>query len=238
MARVRVLVVDDDPLVRLSVSRALATLDVEVATAAGAADALAKLGAETFEGVIADFSLGDGSGLDVIELAWRSRVSRGRPPPELVLMTGTDDREAANRAHDLGARFLHKPFDPSSLEKFVARARARATRIEALEGEMARIEAEAGFSRRPREAFRLIARFKTLDQIRAEMGLGVATARTYVSQVVQGVSKVARAPLEDRKDVGIYVLSRVLGIEYPGADRRRTLLSPLSAARINDDGEP
>ena len=236
MARVRVLVVDDDPLVRLSVSRALATLDVEVATAAGAGDALAKLGAETFERVLADFSLGDGSGLDVIELAWRSRVSRGRPPPELVLMTGTDDREAANRAHDLGARFLHKPFDPSSLEKFVARARARATRIDALERELARVEADAGFPRRPREAFRLIARFRTLDQIREEMGVGVATARTYVSQVVHGVSKVARTALEDRKDVGLYVMSRVIGIEYPGADRRRTLLSTRSTPPKDDDG--
>jgi CheY-like chemotaxis protein/signal transduction histidine kinase/CHASE3 domain sensor protein len=63
----RVLVVEDDPALRDSVKTLLGRNDVEIETAATAADALALLRQHTFDCIVTDLSLPDQSGYDLLE---------------------------------------------------------------------------------------------------------------------------------------------------------------------------
>ncbi|HET9991844.1 MAG TPA: response regulator, partial [Kofleriaceae bacterium] len=81
----RVLVVEDDPLLRESTARLLAGDDVEVITAGTSAAALEQLKAKTFDCMVLDLSLPDRSGLELLE-----EMSRGDEHgfPPVIVYTG------------------------------------------------------------------------------------------------------------------------------------------------------
>jgi signal transduction histidine kinase/DNA-binding response OmpR family regulator len=81
----RVLVVEDDPTLRESTARLLATGDVETVTAGTAAEALALLGASTFDCMVLDLELPDRSGLELLE-----EMARGEQYsfPPVIVYTG------------------------------------------------------------------------------------------------------------------------------------------------------
>jgi signal transduction histidine kinase/CheY-like chemotaxis protein/CHASE3 domain sensor protein len=95
----RVLVVEDDPLLRESTARLLSGADVEVITAGTTAAALEQLEAKTFDCMVLDLSLPDRSGVELLEEMSRSD-DRAFPP--VIVYTG---------------RSL-KPDDVQQLEKF------------------------------------------------------------------------------------------------------------------------
>lgn len=68
MARARVLLLDDDPTVRLYVGLALADLPVDLIECAGVDDAVAALRAAPCRLVLTDLVLRDGSGFDLLRL--------------------------------------------------------------------------------------------------------------------------------------------------------------------------
>ncbi len=81
----RVLVVEDDPLLRESTARLLAGEDVEVITAGTTAAALEQLKQRTFDCMVLDLSLPDRSGLELLEEMSRSD-EHGFPP--VIVYTG------------------------------------------------------------------------------------------------------------------------------------------------------
>ncbi|MEO6774681.1 MAG: response regulator [Kofleriaceae bacterium] len=81
----RVLVVEDDALLRESTARLLAGNDVEVITAGTTAAALVELEAKTFDCMVLDLSLPDRSGLELLEEMSRSDA-HGFPP--VIVYTG------------------------------------------------------------------------------------------------------------------------------------------------------
>ena len=81
----RVLVVEDDLLLRESTARLLAGEDVEVITAGTTAAALEQLGARTFDCMVLDLSLPDRSGLELLEEMSKSD-QHGFPP--VIVYTG------------------------------------------------------------------------------------------------------------------------------------------------------
>ncbi|HEY6034140.1 MAG TPA: response regulator [Kofleriaceae bacterium] len=81
----RVLIVEDDPLLRESTARLLAGGDVEVLTAGTTAAALEQLSARTFDCMVLDLSLPDRSGLELLEEMSRSD-NHGFPP--VIVYTG------------------------------------------------------------------------------------------------------------------------------------------------------
>jgi signal transduction histidine kinase/DNA-binding response OmpR family regulator len=78
----RVLIVEDNSVQRESISRLLASEDVEIVGASSAAECLERLSAGTFDCMVLDLSLPDGSGLGLLETL--SREDKYSFPPVIV----------------------------------------------------------------------------------------------------------------------------------------------------------
>jgi DNA-binding NtrC family response regulator len=118
----RVLLIDDDPMVRQTLADTLADEGIEVDGLANAEDALVLLGAGQVPDVlVADIDLGAGlSGLDLAGIA-RER----HPAVEVVLISGASPGpgQPAPGRHE---RFLRKPFAPAALAEAIRAAAAAA----------------------------------------------------------------------------------------------------------------
>lgn len=113
-AKVDVLLVEDDALVRECLAEVLGDAGWRVGEAAGAAEALDRIAADGMPGVlVTDLALGRGmngpSLIDAARLWW--------PGLRAVLISGTD---MAEPALGRGDRFLRKPFDVDTLTRAVA----------------------------------------------------------------------------------------------------------------------
>jgi len=111
----RLLLIEDEDLLARNISRALQRAGAEVQRAGNAATAREALAAGNYDLVIADISLGDGNGLDL--LAEASPVL-GQTP--VIVMTGQDSVLNRSRAEGLSvAAFLSKPFALARLVELV-----------------------------------------------------------------------------------------------------------------------
>ena len=100
----KVLVVDDDPVVGKSFDRVLAPKGYAVIHAAGGAEALERLAADSYDMVYTDIRM---PGMDGIEVARRIKASRPWMPVVIVTGYGTEANEAEARSAGV-AGFLHK----------------------------------------------------------------------------------------------------------------------------------
>ena len=92
----RVLVVEDDPLLRESTARLLSTEDVQTVTAGTTAEALTLLESATFDCMVLDLSLPDRSGLELLDEM--SRHEQFSFPPVIVY---TGRSLSADQVHEL-----------------------------------------------------------------------------------------------------------------------------------------
>ncbi len=116
----RLLIVDDDPLMRRGLERSVRGEGYVVTLADGLASALRALTLQSFDVVLLDLHLGDGYGTDLLtSLA-------GRPhPPAVVMLSGESAFDHTARAIQYGAcEFLLKPFDHQELIDALAQALA------------------------------------------------------------------------------------------------------------------
>jgi two-component system, LytTR family, response regulator len=116
----RVLIADDEPLIRLGIRRALEAMpEVAVAGECGTvADAVAAVERESPDVVVLDVQMPGGTGLDVVRALGPSRM------PAVVFVTAFD--AYAVQAFEINAvDYVLKPFDPERLQQGVERARAR-----------------------------------------------------------------------------------------------------------------
>jgi DNA-binding NtrC family response regulator len=117
----RVLVVDDEPLIRWSLTETLTDRGydvVEAGSGEAAVDAVSDA-RNPFEVVLLDLRLPDSHDLSIL-----SRIRRLAPTTQVILMTafGTDD--VLSGALELGAyRVVHKPFEVGELASLVSEAR-------------------------------------------------------------------------------------------------------------------
>jgi CheY-like chemotaxis protein len=108
----KVLVVDDDPVVRKSFDRVLSSKGYAVITAASGEEALNKLEGEKYDIVYSDIRMPGVSGLELAET-----VKARRPWTPVVIITGYGTDAAEARAKAAGVeRFLHKPLSPEMIE--------------------------------------------------------------------------------------------------------------------------
>jgi two-component system LytT family response regulator len=116
----RALIVDDEPLIRLGIRRALEALpDVDVTgECASGLEAIAAIGEVPPDLVVLDVQMPGCSGLDVVRQVGPARM------PAVIFLTAYD--EYAVQAFDVNAvDYLLKPFEPERLAEAVERVRAR-----------------------------------------------------------------------------------------------------------------
>jgi two-component system C4-dicarboxylate transport response regulator DctD len=121
-AHPRVLVVDDESLMRWSVAETLGASGYDVAEAedaAGALQAVSKPASKT-AAVLLDLRLPDSNDLGVL-----SAIRRLSPDTAVIMMTAHETPELGDQALKLGAfAVLHKPFEMGDLGQLVQRALA------------------------------------------------------------------------------------------------------------------
>ena len=112
-----VLVVDDEPLIRWSVSETLSDLgfDVEQAADAGAALRSVTNSARPFDVVVLDLRLPDMNDLSLL-----GTLRQLLPSAVLTLMTAFGTVEIIRDAQALGATVLNKPFELDELRRLVS----------------------------------------------------------------------------------------------------------------------
>jgi CheY-like chemotaxis protein/two-component sensor histidine kinase len=110
----RVLIVDDDRLVRRFMRDSLRSLDYLVADAENGEQALAALESERFDLLLVDFAMPGMNGADV------ARAAQNRQPTIKVLVVSGYADTAAVEAALGNARLLRKPFDVAELRAAVA----------------------------------------------------------------------------------------------------------------------
>jgi DNA-binding NtrC family response regulator len=116
----RVLVVDDEPLIRWALAEMLTDLGCEVGQAGDARSALSAMcEAAPFDIVLLDVRLPDSDDLTLL-----ARVRSLDPAARIIVMSAHGTRDMAERAASLGAfTFLSKPFELAKVAALVAEAR-------------------------------------------------------------------------------------------------------------------
>lgn len=122
----RVLMIDDDRLVRDSVSGVLRRGGYEVLDASNVSDALELMGRVDFDAAIVDYELANESGLTVL-----SALREEQPSCVRILMTGHTDFPMVVAAVNDGEvmRVVRKPFDREGLLSTLSNAFASAERM-------------------------------------------------------------------------------------------------------------
>lgn len=117
----RILVVEDDPMLLDGLSAGLGLAGFTVDAVATCEDGFAALQAHSYGAVVLDLMLPDGSGLDVLAF-----LRRRKDATPVVLLTARDQVEDRIAGLDAGADdYVGKPFD---LDELAARVRAAARR--------------------------------------------------------------------------------------------------------------
>jgi DNA-binding NtrC family response regulator len=196
VANERILVVEDENLIRMSLAEELARAGYRVAAAETGAAGLARLDAEEFDLVLLDYRLPDTNGLEVLR-----EIAARRPETLVILMTAYSSIESAVQAIKLGAYdYLNKPFDMDEMALRVAKAlettalrrevRAHAAREKEQHG-LARLVGKSEALRRLREQVRRIAHSgASTVLIRGESGVG----KDVLAKAIHYESDRARRP--------------------------------------------
>lgn len=107
----RILVVEDDSMFRETVREVLRDLGYKVRGARSLSKATKRLTRHSFDLVLSDIDIGDGTGLDVVQIA-----RKAHPDAPIVLMSANADTDVIQQAMESGvARFLPKPFGLAEL---------------------------------------------------------------------------------------------------------------------------
>jgi len=136
MAKLRVLIADDDPIIRLDLRQMLETLDYEVVGEAGDGQAAVEQARETRPDVcILDVKMPVMDGIEAVNLITEDNIA------PTILLTAYSDKELVDRAKEAGVfAYLVKPFKPSDLPPAIEVARSRFEQNQALNAEVGTLQ--------------------------------------------------------------------------------------------------
>lgn len=200
-ATMRIMLVDDHPIVRRGLRDILvdAFADVEIHEVGSGRDALAMIHAHSWNVMVLDLSLPDGSGLDVLK---RVRELRPRLPVLILSMHAAD--QFARRAIAAGASgYLTKDAADAELVTAVSKL-ARGGKYfghEILERVAMELHPDRDdrpherLSDREYQVLRMIGSGKTVSEIATELELSVKTVSTYRARVLEKMKMRTNAEL-------------------------------------------
>jgi len=115
---IKILVVDDDPIVIRSSKRILGAGGYEVDSANGGREALLKMEQNTYDLVLTDIKMPEMDGITFMK--W---IRKSRPDTGIVVITGYPSQESIKEALGLGIiDYVPKPFTPAILSDVTRRA--------------------------------------------------------------------------------------------------------------------
>lgn len=115
MAKKLVLAVDDEKNIRLALSRALESPDIDVVTAMNGEEALAALERRRADVMLLDLNMPGMDGIEVLR-----RVAEAHPTTRVIIITAYGTIDRAVEAMKLGAvDFLEKPVTPDEVRRLV-----------------------------------------------------------------------------------------------------------------------
>ncbi|MEW6108196.1 MAG: sigma-54 dependent transcriptional regulator [Nitrospirota bacterium] len=121
MYKGRILVIDDEDIVRTSCRRMLEPEGYEVNTAKSGSDGITVLSDSIFDLVLTDLKMPDMDGIEVLR-----RIKEMWPDIEAIIMTGFGTVSTAVKAMKIGAfDYIEKPFSPDQLLNLVSKALER-----------------------------------------------------------------------------------------------------------------
>lgn len=193
----KVLIVDDHPIVRAGLRRLLAgEPGMELAEAASGEEAMAKLRSFLPDLMILDLNLPDLGGFDII-----ARIARDKPRPRILVLSMHDDPIFAMRALEAGADgYVSKNAPPAQILEALARlAKGQSYVGEELAQQLAvwnlrsRQHPLRDLSRRDLDILRLLGDGRSLQQIADALGIGYKTVANNCAQIKAklGVTRTA-----------------------------------------------
>jgi DNA-binding NtrC family response regulator len=121
MKKGRILIVDDEDIVRTCCSRALSPEGYEVRLAKNGLEGLKLASEERFDLVLTDLKMPDMDGIEVLRI-----IKEKWPETEVIIVTGYQTVDTAVKAIKLGAYdYIEKPFTPDALVSAVTEALSR-----------------------------------------------------------------------------------------------------------------
>jgi|GEM_PF-1543970 len=186
----KILLVDDERLVRDPLSRALKAQNYEVECACDGEEALELLGKSNFDVIVTDIILPRLSGMDLLK-----KIRQNRPAARVILITGNPSMDSAAEAVRAGAfDYLVKPFKLKQLTDCVASALLVKNLDE--ENSQYRRVLEASAERREMELFLSEEKFRRAFE-ESPIGIGIFGADGFVFDAnsafleIMGVSRFA-----------------------------------------------
>ena len=183
----KILVVDDELVVRKSLDRVLTNKGYAVVTANNGEEALSKIAAEKYDAVFADVLMPGMSGLEVTKA-----IKARQPWLPVVIITGASTEDEAKQAGADG--FLKKPLAPEDILQLAATATAEVAKVEEV---VAQPEPIAVRNRAKDVALFLLAPFIGLAYLLAfpAIGFGIMAYALYQkSNTFRRVSQMFMAP--------------------------------------------
>jgi len=120
MSKGKVLVIDDEEIVRISCRRALTPEGYEVSQAKNGIEGLQMLEKERYDLVLTDLKMPDMDGIEVLRI-----IRKKWPEVQVIIITGYQTVDTAVKSIKLGAfDYIEKPFTPDALVSAVTNAMA------------------------------------------------------------------------------------------------------------------
>ncbi|MBV9250472.1 MAG: response regulator transcription factor [Acetobacteraceae bacterium] len=195
----RILLLEDHPIVRAGCRRLLESLDgVEIREAASATDGLRITREFRPDTIILDLKLPDGSGL-----ALMTQLLSNEPVPKIIVFSMYEEPTFAARALEAGARgYITKNDNPDALVQAVEKVGAGGVFLTALMSEKLALMATVGtadglhgLSAREIAALELLGQGRTLSEIGNELKISYRTSASLVAQVKSKLNIASNAAL-------------------------------------------
>ncbi|MDF2576986.1 MAG: atoC [Chlamydiales bacterium] len=172
----KILIVDDELLIRNFLAETLRRKQFDVEVAENGQVAFNKLKAQTFDLVITDMKMPDITGIDVLR-----RVKEISPSTLVIIVTAFGSIENAVEAMRIGAfNYLIKPFSPDTIEAIIEKAQEHSSLV--AENSYLRQEISSGG---PRSLQRVIGESPVMKQIISDV---VRVAKSNASVFINGES--------------------------------------------------